>query len=165
MRADNVKSKAMYGISRIDDDVNRTHAWRVSLCRRGKRHVKNFTDKKWAGKGRALQHAKQYRDGLLCEYPPLSRQEFCSILRRNNKSGIVGVYRYAKRFALRDGSIKETWYWEANWPIDKAGSSHLSFSVNEFGEKKARQLAIRARKAVLHTIDGYFWASERGAAD
>ena len=155
----------MYGISRIDDDMSRTHAWRVSLRRRGKRQVKSFADKKSGGKGRSLKAAKQYRDALLLLFPPMSRKEFCSILRRNNKSGIVGVYRYAKRFALRDGSIKETWYWEANWPIDKAGSAHLSFSVNEFGEKKARQLAIRARKAALHTTDGYFWASERGAAD
>jgi len=27
--------KEMYGISRIDDDRYRTHAWRVSLIRRG----------------------------------------------------------------------------------------------------------------------------------
>ena len=43
------KTTAMYGISRIDDDSDRTHAWRVSLRRRGKALVKNFADKKYGG--------------------------------------------------------------------------------------------------------------------
>ena len=164
MRANNGKSKAMYGISRIDDDIYHTHAWRVSLCRRGKRHVKNFADKKWGGKGRALEHAKQYRDALVHKYPPLSRKEFCSILRSNNKSGITGVYKYAKSFALKNGTIKENWYWEANWPTQESESAHVAFSVNTYGEEFARQLAIRARQRGMRGLDGYFWASARGAA-
>ena len=52
MRPNNTKTRAMYGISRIDDYVHRTHAWRVSLCRRGKRLVKNFPDKKHGGKNK-----------------------------------------------------------------------------------------------------------------
>lgn len=163
MKPNNGKSKAMYGISRIDDDAYRTHAWRVSLCRRGKRHVKNFADKKCGGKGRALAQAKEYRDTLLRKYPPLSRKEFCTILRSNNKSGVTGVYKYAKSFTLKNGSVKESWYWEAHWPTDKGGAAHLSFSVNEYGEEKARQLAIQARKQALQQLDGYFWASDRGA--
>jgi hypothetical protein len=165
MRANNGKSKAMYGISRIDDDVYRTHAWRISLCRRGKRHVKNFADKKWGGKGRALQHAKQYRDALLREYPPLSRKEFCSILRRNNTSGITGVCKYAKSFTLKNGRIKESWYWEATWPTQQGEQTHLTFSVNEYGEEMARQLAIRARKRGMRALQGYYWASGRGAVN
>jgi hypothetical protein len=34
------QSNAMYGISRIDDEKHRTHAWRVSLRRQGKMHIK-----------------------------------------------------------------------------------------------------------------------------
>lgn len=164
MKRNNGKSKTMYGISRIDDDVYRTHAWRVSLCRRGKRHVKNFADKKCGGKGRALSQAKEYRDTLLRKYPPLSRKEFCTILRSNNKSGVTGVYKYAKSFTLQNGNVKENWYWEAHWPTEKGGAAHQAFSVNEYGEEKARQLAIQARKQALKQLDGYFWASDRGAA-
>jgi hypothetical protein len=162
MRRNNGKSKAMYGISRIDDDTYRTHAWRVSLCRRGKRHVKNFADKKLGGKGRALKEAKLYRDTLLRKHPPLSRKEFCSTLRSNNKSGITGVYTYAKSFTLRDGTVKESWYWEAHWPTDEGEHAHQAFPVNEFGEETARQLAIRARKRAMRRLDGVFWASGRG---
>jgi hypothetical protein len=164
MKRNNGRSKAMYGICRIDDELHRTFAWRVSLRRRGNGYVKNFPDKKWGGKGRALTAAKEYRDDLLSRHPPLSRKEFCSILRSNNKSGITGVYRYAKSFRLRDGRVKRSWYWEATWPVGNSEQNHRSFSVNDHGEVKARQLAIRAREAALENLDGYFWASERGAA-
>jgi hypothetical protein len=113
MRRNNGKSKAMYGISRIDNDTYCTHAWRVSLTRRGKKEVRNFSDKKWAGKARALTAAKQHRDAYVKKHPPLSRKEFCSILRSNNTSGITGVYRYAKSFKLKNGEVKQNWYWEA----------------------------------------------------
>lgn len=163
MKRNNGKGKAMYGISRIDDDVYRTHAWRVSLCRRGQRLVKNFADKKWGGKGKALAGAKQYRDELLTKYPPLSRTEFCAILRSNNKSGTTGVYKYAKPFTLKNGTVKKNWYWEATWPTGSSEQAHRAFSVNEYGEEKARQMALSARKKALRGVDGAFWASARGS--
>ena len=165
MRRNNGRGKAMYGISRIDDEAHRTHAWRVSLCRRGKRHVKNFPDRKWGGKGKALTAAKAFRDELLQRFPPLSRQEFCSILRSNNKSGITGVYKYAKSFTLRDGTVKKNWYWEATWPNVNAEQDHIAFSVNEHGEEKARELAVRARQRALRRLEGHFWASGRGVVE
>lgn len=152
----------MYGISRIDDDKYRTHAWRVSLSRRGTRHVKNFPDKKYGGKGKALQQAKQFRDEFIAENPPLSRREFCTILRSNNKTGITGVYRYAKSYRLKNGQVKKTWYWEATWPIGNSQQSHIAFSVRDYGEEKALRLATRARKKALESLDGYYWASARG---
>ncbi len=136
----------MYGISRIDDDNFRTHAWRVSFSRRGKRHVKNFPDKKLGGKARALQKAKEYRDSFIASNPPISRQEFCSIIRSNNSTGITGVYRYAKSYRLKNGELKKNWYWEATWPIGKSRQSHVAFSVNDLGEKKlANSLSGPAR--------------------
>jgi len=165
MRPNNGRSQAMYGISRIDDLVHRTHAWRVSLCRQGKRFVKNFPDKRNGGKARALQLAKIYRDELLLKYPPLSRKEFSNKKRRNNKTGITGVYTYAKRFQLSNGSYRETWYWEAHWPTERGESERESFSVKQYGEAVARQMAIRARERGLRSLQGVFWASERGDVD
>ncbi|PLW67820.1 hypothetical protein C0039_15490 [Pseudohalioglobus lutimaris] len=52
--------------------------------------------------------------------------------------------------------------WEATWPNGKGEQSHVSFSVKEHGEGRARQLAVLAREEALETIDGYFWACERG---
>lgn len=159
------QSTAMYGISRIDDNSYRTHAWRVSLRRQGKSHVKNFPDKKYGGKRKALQCAKQFRDELLVNYPPTTRQQFCSVLRANNKSGISGVYTYCKSYELCDGTVKKTWYWEANWPDENNRSVSVNFSVKTYGEDLARQMAIRARQKGLEAVKGVFWASERGDID
>tara|TARA_R100001480_G_scaffold145935_2_gene144325 strand:- start:819 stop:1103 length:285 start_codon:yes stop_codon:yes gene_type:complete len=84
-------------------------------------YVKNFPDERWGGRKKALVQAKQYRDSLLESLPPpLSRREFCDVLRSNNRSEITGVYRYAKSYQLQNGTIKKTSYWEASGPSGKA---------------------------------------------
>ena len=152
---------ARYGISRIDDDIHRTHAWRVSLRRQGKAHVKNFPDKKHGGIREALRAARAHRDQLLKKHPPTTRKEFSDARRRNNRSGISGVYRYAKNYRLADGREKESWYWEAHWPTTTGQAESVNFSVNRYGEDLARRLAIRARERGLKQVEGIFWASDR----
>ena len=164
MKKNKVRSKARYGISRIDDDVQNAHGWRVSLRRHGKMHVKNFPDKKHTGKHKALQQAKLFRDEILIQYPPMTRQHFCSIIRSNNKSGISGVYTYSKSYVLRDGTIRESWYWEANWPNKQHESVSVRYSVKQYGEKRAKRMAIQAREQGLNDVKGNYWASERGEA-
>lgn len=154
--------KQLYGISRIDCERQNAHAWRVSLRRHGKRHVRNFTDKKYAGRELALAKAMEFRDQFLIENPPISRKEFCSIKRRNNKTGITGVYKYRKAYELQDGTIRESWYWEANWPGIDGVSVSKSFAINRFGEKPAKHMAIQARESGMHSVVGTFWAAERG---
>lgn len=151
-----------YGISRIDDETNHTHAWRVSLRRYGQRHVRNFPDRRHGGRETALEQALLYRDEFLVEYPPISRREVCSVRRSNNRSGITGVCTYAKRHERRDGSIKENWYWEASWPNERGENVKESFSVNRYGDALARQMAVRARQNALQSIEGAFWSSQRG---
>lgn len=151
-----------YGISRFDDAARHTHGWRVSLRRRGKMLVENFPDKKYGGRHKALRLAQQYRDELLGKFPPISRKEVCQVLRSNNKSGISGVCTYAKRYKLRDGTIKETRYWEASWPGDEGKNLSINFSVRKYGEELARSMAIRARQRGIEGVEGPFWVSERG---
>jgi len=151
-----------YGISRFDDDKRHTHGWRVSLRRHGKMLVENFPDKKHGGRQVALRLARQYRDELLARFPPISRREVCLIKRSNNKSGISGVCTYAKRYKLRDGTIKETRYWEANWPGDQGKNLSINFSVRKYGDELARSMAIRARQRGLEGVEGPFWVSGRG---
>ena len=157
--------KDYYGISRIDDELQRAHSWRVSLRRNGRSHVKNFPDKRCGGREYALCAARQYRDHILSSYPPVTRKEVCAILRSNNTSGISGVCTYTKSYKRRDGSMKENWYWEASWPDAQGQSVKSVFSVNTYGEKIARQMAIRARTKAVADLEGYFWPSERGAVN
>jgi hypothetical protein len=163
MKKNNGTSTAMYGISRIDCDKYNTHSWRVSLVRRGQRHVKNFPDKRCGSKKAALRSAKEFRDSILRMYPPISRREFCNARRRNNKTGITGVYKYSKPYKLKDGTVRQSWYWEANWPNAEGESISKSFSVKRFGDDLARQMAVKARAAGLQTVQGTFWAAERGS--
>jgi len=156
-------SQEYYGISRIDDEDHRAHAWRVSLRRRGQMHVKNFTDKKHGGKDQAQIAAFAFRDGIIASHQPITRREICTSKRSNNKSGITGVCSYAKRYTLRDGTLRENWYWEGNWPNQQGEAVSESFSVKTYGNELARSMAIRARQRGLEALEGYFWASERGA--
>jgi hypothetical protein len=160
-----IKPQEDYGVSRIDDDTNCAHAWRVSLRRNGRRFVRNFPDRKYGGGERALHAARTYRDQLLSENPPISRKDFCSIRRSNNKSGTTGVCSYSKRYERRDGSIKENWYWEASWPNEIGESTRKLFSVEKYGEEVARQMAVRARQEAIARLSGVFWVSERGVVD
>ena len=155
-------SNNMYGISRIDCEKYHTHAWKVSLSRHGKRHVKKFPDKKCGGKDKALHNAFQFRDQLLLKYPPITRRDYCDTMRRNNKTGITGVYKYVKSYRLKDGTLKHSWYWEANWPDAEGISVCKAFSVKRYGEEFAKQMAINARGKGLQTIKGTFWAAQRG---
>lgn len=155
-------SLEMYGISRFDDEKRYSHGWRVSLLRQGKRLVENFPDKKHGGRQRALKKAQRRRDELLRKFPPISRREVCLIRRSNNQSGITGVCTYAKRYKLRDGSYRETRYWDASWPGEDGKKVSVSFSVKEYGDEMARSMAIRARQRGLEGVEGAFWASERG---
>ena len=157
-----LKDQTMYGISRIDDERYSTHAWRVSLVRRGQRHVKNFADKKNGSKMAALQAAIKFRDEVVRQQPPITRREFCDAKRRNNKTGITGVYRYRKTYKLKDGTEKESWYWEANWPGSDGESISKAFPVKRYGEDLAKQMAVRAREVGLSSVQGTYWAAERG---
>ena len=154
-----------YGISRFDDDIRNTHGWRVSLRRYGKMLVENFPDKKYGGRKRAFKLAQQYRDELLGRFPPISRKEVCQIRRSNNQSGISGVCTYAKTYKLKDGTPRETWYWEASWPGENGKNVSVNFSVNKYGEELARSMAIRARMRGLEGVEGPFWVCERGQVD
>lgn len=152
-----------YGISRFDDDKRMNHGWRVSLRRHGKMLVENFPDKRCGGRWKALRLAQQYRDDLLSKFPPISRKEVCQIKRSNNTSGISGVCTYAKRYKLKDGTVRETRYWEANWPTDDGENVSVNFSVKKYGDEVARSMAIRARQRGLEAVEGPFWVSERGS--
>lgn len=153
----------LYGISRVDNSQNHSHGWRISLRRHGKMLVKNYPDKTHGGKRKALSLAQRHRDELLEKYPPITRKEVCLIKRSNNQTGITGVCTYGKKYTLKDGTEKESRYWEANWPDAEGVPRSINFSVNKYGEEVARSMAIRARRRVLRAVEGLFWASERGA--
>jgi len=153
----------MYGITRVDDETHRTHAWRVSLRRRRKMHVKNFPDIKYGGRRKALRLAQRYRDEVVRQYSPLSRREFSNIMRRNNQSGVVGVNRRATGYRLKNGRMRYSCFWDAIWPTKLGECETAHFGVNKYGEKGAFERACAARVRGLKRVRGFFWACRLGA--
>lgn len=122
-----------------------SHGWRVALQRRGMRIVKQFSDGVWGGKAQALVAAKNYRDALIREIPPLSKLEYANFKRKNNRSGIAGVCRVV------DGN---TPIWVASLQLPDGRKLQKSFSEIKHGAQHARELAIEARQKMLRRIKG-----------
>ena len=140
----------MRGISRIDQPEKRTHGFFVRLQRRGISHNAFFADQSHGGKRRALRAAQQYFRILEKKYRPMTRKHWAELLRRKGKSGIIGVRRVVVR---RPGRSRRA-YWQANWCPRPYQIRRRSFSVRKFGERKARALAIKARRIGVQTMRG-----------
>lgn len=145
----------MYGITRVDHERSRTHAWRVTIQRQGKVHVGHFSDGVFGGKQKALAAAKKYRDGLLAKFPPLTRKEYCSILRRNNRSGLAGVSYHAEVIETERGPVERR-FWIARLPLEPWRTKLVKFSVAKYGAEEAFRRAVKARLDALEALSGSF---------
>jgi hypothetical protein len=137
----------------VDHERSRTHAWRVTIQRQGKIFVGHFSDGVYGGKQKALAAAKRYRDELLSKYPPLSRREYCSILRRNNRSGLAGVSFHAEIIETGRGPVERR-FWIARLPIEPWRTKLVKFSVAKYGAEEAFRRAVKARLDALQGLSG-----------
>lgn len=142
------RNSKMAGVSRIDQPEKHNHGWFVRLTRQGKHYSAFFSDKKHGGKAKALKEAQAYYAQLVKEHPKMSRKDFAQIQRRSNKSGIVGVTRLVKE--VRG---KKYEFWQATWSPEPGRVAKKAFSVSRYGEAKAKQLAIDARKKGLEMME------------
>lgn len=151
-----MSEKPMYGISRMDNDSNRTHGWLVTIQRRREIYRKFFSDMPHGGKLKALAAAKAFRDEIIAQYPLFSKQEHANLKKRSNQSGIVGVCRVVASETKTLPPEKQRWNWVAAWTLSDGRRKRVKFSVRMFGEEQARALAIRAREEGLKALEGDF---------
>jgi hypothetical protein len=130
------------GISRIDQPDKRTHGYFVRLARRGKIYPAFFGDKTHGGKRRALKAAQKHYRMLLRKHGRISRREWAQMLRRKGASGIIGVRKI----------VVTNVYWAAHWMPRPHVSRQKKFSVQKYGARRAKALAIQARKAGLRSM-------------
>jgi len=147
--------RAMYGITRVDHAGSRTHAWRVTIQRQGKIHVGHYSDGVFGGKHKALAAAKKFRDSLLSKHPPLTRRDYCSILRRNNRSGLAGVSYHAEVIETGHGPVERR-FWIARLPLEPWRTKLVKFSVAKYGAEEAFRRAVKARLEALERLAGHF---------
>ena len=136
----------MLNIRRVDHLASHTHCWRVTVQRRKRIFVRDFSD------GRhALQAAQLYRDKLVKAYPPLSKAAYCAIRKKNNRSGISGLMR-VDTWQMYKGRRFRRLYWEAQWPIGHRKAQHKKFSIIKYGEDGAYRRARTARTTALKAL-------------
>jgi hypothetical protein len=138
-------------IIRIDNDTNKTHAWRVTLQRKKEVIVETFSDNVYGGKEEALKAAIEYRNVLVSFDEPFDHQIWIRTrVRKNNRSGIPGVGRYETITNPRTG--RRTAFWLASWIDEHGASRKRKFSILRYGERKAKRLAIAEREHQLQRV-------------
>lgn len=138
------------GICRIDQPEKRNHGFFVRLQRRGKIHSAFFADKQHGGRENALAAARAHYQKLQAKLGPpkrMARRWWAEIQRRKGSSGIVGV----QRVVVRRGRWVRN-YWMATWSPEPYVVRRKAFSIERYGARKAKRLAIRARRAGLRSM-------------
>ena len=150
------KAIPIYGVTRVDNDVSRTHGWLVTIQRRGTIHRRQFSDGVYGSKTKALAAAKIFRDEIVAAHPPLSRSEHSEIVKKNNKSGVVGVCRYCASETRHKPVKDRRWFWVASWVLPDGRAKRVKFSANKYGEEGAFKMAVKARRAAVKHMEGNF---------
>jgi len=131
-----------YGITRIDQPDKKNHGFYVRITHKGKSHQKYFPDKGLGGKTKALKAAREYRDKLLSRMPKYKQEAASRKKRRIKKSGVTGVTHVLSK-SLKG---KHYEYWQAAWLDDDGRRRTAKFSIKRYGNDKALEMAIAARK-------------------
>jgi hypothetical protein len=134
------KDASMYGIVR-----QKTH-WKVKLERSRQRFGRTFSFAQLGGIQDALAQAQAWRDDIVRQHPPVMRQQRANKLRRNNKTGIVGV----TCVLWPDGRPRQ---WSAHTYIAPGKLLQKAFSVYRYGDD-AQRLAIAERQKQLEQMEG-----------
>ena len=140
------KMKSRKNITRFTYDNSDFQGWRVAYTRAGEKFVRYFSDKQYGGVKKSLSVAEDHLEELkrvLDKIPPQT-----SLARPTKKGGaVVGVHR-AETPGGKGSSSKAAWV--ASWN-EEGKRKTRKFSVAKYGEKRAKQLAIKAREAADQT--------------
>ena len=134
------------GICRIDQPSHRTHGFFARVHHRRNVYSAFFSDKKFGGRRRARAAAQAYQSALKRELGiprKPARRWLAEIVRRKGRSGILGVRRVVK------GRRK---FWQATWSPVVDVARKRQFSIRKYGAEKAKQLALRARRAGVRSM-------------
>ena len=135
-------SSVDYGILRQDRttrDGVPAGLWTVSVKRQGEDVQRHFFDQVWGGREAALQMARAYRDAVLRLIPPVTKREAQTRLRRNNTSGVPGV------FPKRAKGQIAGWIATLDTPHKRYAKT---FMLSTHGDR-AKELAIAERQRML----------------
>lgn len=123
-------------ITRVDHPKSRTHGYSVRIMWKGERRAKFFSDGVYGDRLGAFFAAKEWRDATEKELgKPRTERLVLGIPR--STAPVVGVRR------MREGY---TDYYEATWATFARKQGRTRYSIAKHGEKRALQLARKARQ-------------------
>ncbi len=96
-----------------------------------------------AAKNAALKRWRAIRRRI----PVLTKRKFREVLRKPTASGIAGVTRI---FTYSRGYEYEVW--KATWTNRSGNRKSKQFSINKYGTREAKRLAIETRREALDKI-------------
>jgi hypothetical protein len=121
-------------ITRIDQDVKRTHGWYVRVRFHGKTHTKFFSDKKCGGHYSSLLSAISWRNKTETKIGKI-RTNRHMVTKTSSGTGVVGV--------RLNGKLNR---YEVSWVTHQGKQGKTSVSINKHGEKKAFLKACEIRQ-------------------
>ena len=139
------------GICRIDQPAKHNHGFFVRVSRKGKIHSAFFADKKHGGREQAFAAGQEHYQKLLAQLGPpkqMARRWWAELRRRKGSSNVVGVQKILDRRSKKPHVV-----WKATWSPKPYVVERRQFSARKFGARKARRLAIRARRAGLRDME------------
>ena len=116
--------------------------------RRGQPFHKIFNISQFPSEEACFKAAASEAKSLHKLYPPLTRQEYSQIKRKNFTNKIVGVRRLV---SIVKGEPYD--FWEASWSPKVGVVKKRRFSVNKYGEEEARKLALKTRQDGLASME------------
>lgn len=127
----------------------RTTGWQIEIKRHSGTVSKLFSDGRYGGKARAYRAAQGHLKAMERAYLLLPRLERMRLRRRNNRSGVSGVYRWPA-----DGSDIPGAYWAAQW-VEREGEPprRRKFSTAKYGEATAKKKAVEVRRQALSRLE------------
>lgn len=145
-----LQEPSMYGIYRRRNNYLTGNpdcwVWSVRIHRQGRMICnRTFSDLKHGGAQEALRAAKAFRDEVIRSVEPMTLRERNQMLRRNNASGVPGVYWSANRGYP---------CYVAETMLPGGKRVRKRFSIKLRGEDCARELAIAERERQLQEVKG-----------
>ncbi len=96
-----------------------------------------------AAKNAAIARWREIRKTI----PVLTKRKFREVLRKPTASGISGVTRLTTYPRGHQYDV-----WKATWTTRKGVRESRQFSINKYGEKEAKRLALECRREALDKI-------------
>ncbi len=135
-----------YGIYRREEQRSGLSGWEVGIGRNGRIVGRAyFSDRRYGGSLRALEAAREFRDLIVEQYPPVLRATLNQRVRSNNRSGFPGVYIVRKQDRVV-GYCAQT-----KLPVGKVLQRFFGFG--RYGPQRALALAVEERARQLLQVD------------